>query len=70
MQREALLESGGKIEDHPELLSSDDENAASLMKAKFDGQKDEDVNTEPVLITRTEVVDNDGDSDSEADLLD
>lgn len=36
MKREALLSSGKeKIEDHPELLSSDDENKETLMKDKY-----------------------------------
>lgn len=36
MKREALISSGKeKIEDHPELLSSDDENKEALMKDKY-----------------------------------
>ena len=36
MKREALLSNGKeKIEDHPELLSSDDENKEALMKDKY-----------------------------------
>jgi dynein assembly factor 1 len=42
MQRDAMLERGGKIADHPELLSSDDEDAARLMQDKFARQVDEE----------------------------
>ena len=41
MQRAAMLERGHKIEDHPELLSSDDEDAERLMKEKFANQPDD-----------------------------
>lgn len=47
MQRAALLEQGHKIEDHPELLSSDDEDAERLMREKFANQPD-DFDDEPV----------------------
>jgi hypothetical protein len=43
MQRSAMLDQGGRIEDYPELLSSDDEDAGRLMLEKFARQVDDDI---------------------------
>jgi dynein assembly factor 1 len=43
MQREAMVSRGQSIEDHPELLSSDDEKAEILMREKFAKHTDEEI---------------------------
>jgi hypothetical protein len=44
-----LLDLGGTLADHPELLSSDDEDADRLMQEKFSRQRDsDDEDSDPV----------------------
>lgn len=63
LQRDALTESGKNLKDFPELMSSDDEEVATLMKMKFESQKDDDevleVTQNPeISITNVDVDDN------------
>lgn len=57
LQRDAMLAAGHRIEDHPELLSSDDEDAERLMREKYEKQNDGEYEEVDVRTTELEDVD-------------
>lgn len=66
MKREALINSGKeKIEDHPELLSSDDENKETLLKEKYRRLSELEKNETPSQ--KKELTDQSNNNDDEND---